>query len=356
MDKVELRRLYLHHFRSYTKAEFTFGPDINWITGKNGLGKTNLLEAIYLLSCGRSYRTHQLKELIQQGASFFYLEAEIEKDGVLQTLKLTLDKERKVFEHDGSTHSHFSPLISLIPHVLYTPEDMELAHGAPASRRKLLNMHLSHLDPLYLHHLVRYHKAMRHRNELLRQHREEAIQPWEEMMAHSAHYLVDKRREMVETLQPLFRDMAQQLSSHEEEIDIAYECSLSLTQVQEFKDHWKAQRPKELQGAATLHGPHRDDLSLTLNSLSVKSFASEGQKHSVVAALRLALWHDLKNRGNGVPLMSIDDFGSHLDRNRQKNFKEQLSVVGQTFLTSPEVIPGIFPAEKIVEIKAGMTS
>jgi len=350
MSTVEIKRLYLHHFRNYTKAEFSFSSGINWITGKNGLGKTNILEAIYLLSCGRSYRTHKLSELIQQGAPFFYIEAEVEKEGVTQNLKLTFNKEQKTFEHDGTTHLHFTPLIGLIPHVLYAPEDLLLAHGAPSYRRKLLNMHLSHIDPLYLRHLVRYHKAMRQRNELLRKKTEATIEAWEEMMAQSAHYLMDKRSQMIEELKTPFTEIAGQLSSNEDVTEISYESSLPLASPKELKEHWLTQRPKELHVGSTLQGPHRDDLAFTLNKLSVKSYASEGQKHSVIAALRLALWQDLKKRGRELPLMSIDDFGAHLDARRQRCFEEKLSNLGQTFLTSPEVIPGIFPQEKIFEI------
>src|SRR5476651_2554103 len=111
---MKVNRLYLHNFRNYTQAEVHFSPGVNWITGKNAQGKTNLLEALYLLSTGRSFRTHQLGQLIQKGASFFYLEAEIEKEGVNQTLKLSFDGENKKVQYNASSYSHFTPLIGLL--------------------------------------------------------------------------------------------------------------------------------------------------------------------------------------------------------------------------------------------------
>jgi len=148
-----LRRLYLHHFRNYTQAEFTFSPGVNWICGKNAQGKTNLLEAIYLLSTGRSFRTHILSQLIQKEAGFFYIEAEIEKEGVSQTLKVSFDGETKKVEINATSYSNFSSLLGLLPHVLYAPEDISVVAGTPSHRRKFIDLHLSQIDPLYLHHL-----------------------------------------------------------------------------------------------------------------------------------------------------------------------------------------------------------
>jgi len=348
-----LKRLYLHQFRNYTKAEFTFADGVNWIVGKNGQGKTNLLEAIYLLSTGRSYRTHQLSQLIQEGAPFFFLEAEVEKDGVLQTLKLSFDGKNKTFQHNATNYTQFTPLIGLIPHVLCAPEDLTLVQGAPSFRRKFLNVHLSHLDPLYLRHLVRYHRAMRQRNELLRKKTEVAIEPWEEAMAHSGDYLMKKRDEIIRDLQEPIRKTTSQLSSGSDLVEMSYLSSLPVSSPDQLKEHWRSQRKKELYVGSTLQGPHRDDVSFVLKGLSVRSFASEGQKHSVSAALRLCLWHHLHEVGHDLPIMSVDDFGAHLDRMRQSRFEKALSGLGQIFLTSPEVNPEIFPGSHVFEISDG---
>jgi len=340
-----VKKLYLHHFRNYTQAEVHFSPGVNWITGKNGQGKTNLLEALYLLSTGRSFRTAQLSQLIQKGASFFYIEAEIEKEGVTQTLKVSFDGENKKVQHNTSTYTHFAPLIGLLPHVLYAPEDIALVAGLPLFRRKFLDLHLAQFDPLYLHHLARYHKALRQRNELLRRKIEEAIEPWEEMMTQSAQYLIEKRTQMIQELEGPLSECVRSLSIGADTIGIQYKSS---------SPEWQKNRRRELHVGTTLSGPHRDDVHFEIEGLSAKSFASEGQKHSIIAALRLCQWEHLYAQTGSPPLMSIDDFGAHLDQGRQAKFQEQLK--GQIFLTSPNESPQIFPDKQIIEIQLGQVS
>lgn len=344
---MHVKKLYLHHFRNYTQAEIHFSPGVNWITGKNGQGKTNLLEALYLLSTGRSFRTYQLSQLIQKGASFFYLEAEIEKEGVNQTLKLSFDGENKKVQYNASSYSHFTPLIGLLPHILYAPEDIALIGGAPLFRRKFLDLQLAQLDPLYLHHLARYHKAMRQRNELLKRKTEEAIDPWEEMMAHSAEYLMQQRAEMIAQLQVPLNEKMQEISDGADPIEIHYQSSLK--QGDDLLKYWQKTRRKDLHIGTTLSGPHRDDVHFSMQGLSAKAFASEGQKHSIIASLRLCQWEHL----SGMPLMSIDDFGAHLDQGRQNKFEQQLATLGQIFLTSPNPSHEIFPHKQMIEISSG---
>lgn len=184
-----LKRLYLHHFRSYERKEFSFQPGINVIRGDNARGKTNLLEAVYLLSTGRSFRTVQLTDLIRHGEPFFYLEADFSTGPVTQHLKVSFDGQVKRVEHDGATYSQFTPLLGLFPTVLHVPEDIELITGSPTQRRRFLDLHIAQTDPLYIFHLARYFKAMRQRNVLLRQHKEATIESWEQILVVSGQYL-----------------------------------------------------------------------------------------------------------------------------------------------------------------------
>ena len=348
-----IKKLYLHHFRNYTQVEISFSPGVNWICGKNAQGKTNLLEAIYLLSTGRSFRTHLLNQLIQQGAGFFYIEAEIEKEGVSQNLKLSFDGETKKVEHNATTYSHFSPLLGLFPHVLYAPEDIAVIAGTPSSRRKFLDLHLSQIDPLYLHHLARYHKAMRQRNELLKIKSEETIEAWEMAMAQNADYLLEKRKDLIQELKKPLLEKMHNLSAGNDPLEIQYQSTLSGKNSEELFQHWQKSRKKELHIGTTLYGPHRDDVYFSIKGLSTKSYASIGQQHSAAAALRLCLFEHLKEYTGDSPLFSVDDFGSHLDSTRQNRFQEELTNLGQIFLTSPNANPEIFPEKNILEIVSG---
>ncbi|MDN3506393.1 MAG: DNA replication/repair protein RecF [Simkaniaceae bacterium] len=348
-----LRRLYLHHFRNYTQAEFTFSPGVNWICGKNAQGKTNLLEAVYLLSTGRSFRTHILSELIQKQSGFFYIEAEIEKEGVSQTLKASFDGETKKVEINATTFSNFSSLLGMLPHILYAPEDIAVVAGSPSHRRKFLDLHLSQIDPLYLHHLTRYYKAMRQRNELLKARSEIAIEPWEMAMAQNACYILEKRKSLIEELKPLLLQKMEHLSCGHDPLEIQYQNTLHGDTSEELLETLQKNRKKELHIGTTLYGPHRDDVLFSIRNLSVKSYASIGQKHSAAASLRLSLFEHIKKNVDEMPLFSIDDFGAHLDPSRQKQFREELESLGQIFITSPNADPEIFPEKKIHAIASG---
>lgn len=331
-----LKRLYLHHFRNYTDVQVTFAPGINWITGKNAQGKTNLLEAIYFLSTGRSFRTQHLKELIQEGESYFYLEAEIEKEGVIQTLKASFDGENKRAQYNATQYSHFTSLMGLLPHVLSAPDDSTLITGPPAIRRKFLNMHIAQADPLYIHHLGRYGRSLAQRNQLIRQKSEVAIEPWEETMAESALYLMEKREELIQELQTVVSPFMNSLSSHADTLHLQYQPSLTYPNDKiGLKNHWKAYRKREMHIGTTLLGPHRDDLTLLVNNQNARSFASEGQKYCITSSLRLALWQHLQQATGDLPLMSVDDYGVHLDLERRNLLEQQFSKLGQVFLTSP---------------------
>lgn len=348
-----LKKLYLQNFRNYTEGEIAFSPGVNWFTGENAQGKTNLLEAIYLLSCGRSFRTSQLSQLIQRGARAFYLEAVFEKDGVDQSLKLFFDGESKRVQINATAYSHFTPLIGLLPMVLYAPEDVSLVGGAPSHRRKFLDLHLAQVDPLYLHHLARFHRALKQRNELLKKHIEEAIEPWEEMIAQSSSYLMSKRQLLINSLEHPLKEMLLAVSSNSDHLKLEYEPSLPCLNSEEIVLVLKKNRRKELHVGTTLYGPHRDDAIFLIDELGAKAFASVGQKHSIIAALRLCIWEHLKEQTGEMPFFGIDDFGAHLDRTRQHNFEEKLQNLGQIFLTSPSASREIFPDKNILEIASG---
>jgi DNA replication and repair protein RecF len=349
---MKIKKLYLHQFRNHQKREFEFSAGINWIEGNNALGKTNLIEALYLLSTGRSFRTPQIGQLIQENEPFFFLEAHFEKDRVDQVLKVSFDGEVKKVQFNVHTHSHFAPLIGLLPHILYAPEDCALISGMPAYRRKFLDLHLSQLDTLYLHHLARFHRALRQRNALLKQKSEAVIDPWEYQMAQSASFLMRKRKEFIEELGGPLEEKMLALSSQKDRLTISYLPSLSFDCPKQIEEHWRRNRAKELLFGSTLTGPHRDDLTFLIDHLPAKSHASVGQKHSIIAALRLCQWKHLYAHTGYAPLFSIDDFGAHLDPKRQKAFEAELLRLGQVFLTSPIANREIFPEKQIIRLDA----
>ena len=337
---MHLKRILLRNFRSYAQNEVFFSPSINFIQGKNGQGKTNLLEAIYLISTGRSFRTHNLSDLISFGERFFYLEAEFEKEGVSQTLTIYYDQNGRKVQHNETAYSTLHSLLGIIPSILLAPDDLSLITGSPSERRRFLDLHIAQTDPSYLYHLGRYFKAMKQRNHLLRSPSLSTISAWEQMMAQSASELVAKRKQAVSELGSKLKKWVDLLSQNQDEIQLHYHTSpAALIDAPSIVDYlqkgFEKMRPKEKEIGNTLIGPHRDDLSIQLSHKSAKSFSSEGQKRGCISAIRFAEWEQMSAVLTHKPLLGIDDFGIQLDAGRQNQLKSHLSQFKQVFLTSP---------------------
>lgn len=336
-----IQRIYLRNFRNYEQLELEFSPKVNLIKGNNAQGKTNLLEALFFLSTGRSFRTTQLSDLIRWGQPFFYIEAKFSKDGILQTVKLSFDGQTKKMHYNNTEYSHFTNLLGMLPTVILAPEDINLIMGAPAERRRLLDLHIAQIDPLYVYHISRYFKAVKQRNFLLRQHKDDAIESWEQIMATAASYIHQRRSKVIEELkQPLILNM-QRLSGAQDILEIRYQPS--------FTADYGQSRAKEMHLGVTLAGPHRDDLSFIINEKEAKSFSSQGQKRCALTALRLSQWDHFASVTESSPILSIDDFGVHLDANRHELLLEQMQQKSQVFLTSPYALKSIVNRSIFVE-------
>lgn len=340
-----LRSLHLRNFRNYRDAYITFSSGVNLLHGKNAEGKTNLLEAIFFVSTGRSFRTSRLEDLILEGEKYFYLEATFTKDTIDQTAKISYDGKNRQLQVNATSYHNFAQLLGLLPHILYTPEDIDIIRGGPTERRRFLDLYLAQMDPLYVHHWLRYTRAMKQRNCLLRSNDraglENGIESWETIMAMSGAYLIQKRESAIRDLTPHVEGMLKRFSAEQEELSLHYRPVGVGTKLSEegyaarLMKNFASLRNKEAVLGATLSGPHRDDLRLEISGKEVRAFASEGQKRSCIAALRFGQWDRYLAMNNEQPIFSIDDFGVHLDAERQNQLNTELGRLGQVFLTSP---------------------
>ncbi len=329
-----LKSLYLRNWRSYSELAVEFGSGVNLIVGRNGLGKTNLLEAIYLISTGRSFRTKKLAEAIAQGESFFFIEAVVERDGIDETLSVSFDGKEKQVVCNGAKSKNLSSLLGVLPGTLYAPSDISLIDGAPAERRRFLDIHIAQSNPLYVYHLARYTKALRQRNTLLKQEEVDTLDVWENELAKSGTAVIEQREQMIFELSTMASAKLKELGLVEP-LELAYRPSILEKNPELYVQHLKESREKELILGITQHGPHRDDFSILLDNKSAKSFASEGQKRSVLNALKLSEYERLCQQAGSLAIFAIDDFGMHLDPTRIEHVKEHLPSLGQSFLTSP---------------------
>ena len=339
---MHLRSLSLNNFRLYEHAFFEFSPKLNVIKGPNAIGKTSLLEAIYFLMTGRSFRTAQASDLIRQGASSFCIDANFVKYGIDHTLRISYNgKERKIIYNSTTYHSSVG-LLGLLQGTVIHPDDVAVVKGSPSIRRQLLDLQLAQCDPLYVHHLTRYDRAMRQRNYLLKAKSISTIESWEYEMANSADYIIRQRAKVTHDLQERGRILYSHICNGSEELALIYKANgagdlkehASLRQL--FCDQYRRHRQKEMDLGATLTGPHKDDIVITLSGKEARSYASEGQQRSCVVALRMAEWERLKELSYESPLMLVDDLGMSLDSSRRSNLVEFFSNLDQVFVTTTE--------------------
>lgn len=358
---MHLKSLYLHNFRIYEEAQFTFSPRVNVICGPNAVGKTTILEAIHFLAFGRSFRTSQVQDLIRQGADYFYLEATFEKHGIEQKLKISLTgKERRIIYNSTPCQS-FSSLIGLLPTVAITPDDASLVKGAPAIRRHFLDLQIAQVDPFYVHMLTRYGRAMRQRNYLLRAKNASTIDSWEHEMANAAAYLCHQRYGAACDLQVSGSELYRRFSGEDKDLVLGYkngaptasgEAALKAYYLQQYHK----MRHREMDLGYTLTGPHKDDLAIEIGKGEARFFASEGQQRSIVAALHFAEWERLRQLSGEEPLLLFDDIGISLDERRRERLMAHAAGLGQVFLTSThDVSVGMVSVEKkIIEVGQGL--
>jgi DNA replication and repair protein RecF len=339
---MHLRSLYLQQFRNYRESYFEFHPSLNLICGPNAQGKTSLLEAIHYLMFGRSFRPGLHQDLIHMGCNSFYLEAIFSKHEVDQKLRVYVEgKERKMM-HNSTPLPNVSNLLGLIQGVVMTPDDVNLVKGPPSLRRQFLDMQMAQVDPLYIHYLARYTKAMQHRNQLLKNKTVRSIESWEHEMAQASAYLIWQRRRCIQNLQIHCQKFYSYLTEERETLKLEYRSAASACQSEkEIKEFHLRQfhdnRNRELSVGYTLVGPHKDDIWIGIEGRDVRFFASEGQQRSCVAALHMGEWQCLKQAGEEIPLFMIDDVSISLDEKRRSRLLEQLSSLGQVFLTTTDV-------------------
>jgi DNA replication and repair protein RecF len=352
MSPVFIKRLSLRNFRTYADTTVQFAPGVNCIIGRNGCGKTNLLEAIALISTGRSFRTLHLSDLIRFGSSFFSLEAEFEKQGISHTVGIYYDISTKQIQINQTAYSTFHSLLGTLPSILLTPDDLSLITGSPHERRRFLDLYIAQTNPIYLYHLSRYHQAMKQRNQLLKLAPCPSISSWETLMAESASHLIKTRLNAIDILHPLLAKWGQLLSCGQENISLQYQTKpKELLQLGDIPTHltqlFKETREKERLLGHTLAGPHRDELLLQIDAHSTRTFSSQGQKRSYLAAIRFAQWECMAQASDTLPFLGIDDVGTQLDPHRQDLLMQQLHQFSQVVITAPTVPSSSLPCHTI---------
>lgn len=343
-----IRSLQVRDFRNCDAATLEFSPQVNLIFGANAQGKTSLLEAVYLCVAGRSFRTSQIADLVRYEQPYFQVEIRFVKHTVEQRIRITYGEgERNIFYNSTPCQSA-AALLGIIPGVTMTTEDIGLVRGTPQLRRHFLDLQIAQTDPLYLHHLTRFQRAMRQRNQLLKNRTVATIESWESEMSISAAYVVKARIQAIEEIQRYAQIRYVKLAHEEELLQISYKSGVPAEESLEglrqyYLKQYQTQRPREIQLGVTLCGPHRDDMDLWIDGHEARAFGSEGQQRTCVTALRFAEYDRMQALAQMPPLLLVDDFAVSLDDRRSEKLMEQLLEVGQVFVTSAVDISAHFP-------------
>lgn len=326
-----IQAIHLKHFRNVEEAWIEFCDGINWFAGPNAAGKTNLLEALFYFVRASSFRTRHLSDLVQTDKPHALLEIFFVKCGVEQSLKLQIVDDQKLLFHNQTSYKTALELLGILQGVLIKLDDSGLISGPPQVRRSFIDLQLVQASPLYVHHLLRFQRALRQRNVCLKLKKLAAIEGFEWEMARSAHYLWQERTALLEELLPLSQAYFARLAG-EEPFVMRYEAFQG-----DYLARLSKNRAQEVRLGFTKEGPHRDEIHFIIDDRPAKSFASEGQKRTATLALKLAEWQRLKETVQENPLCAIDEWQVNLDGTRKKNLRELLPELGQVFMTAPEM-------------------
>jgi DNA replication and repair protein RecF len=333
---VRIHALEARQFRNLEQVLLEPHPRFNVLSGDNGQGKTNILEAIYLLGTLRSFRAGKTEEMVRFGAAQALVRARVEKLQTQRLLEVALSPGHKNAKVDGKG-ARATDYFGGFNVVLFAPEDLRLPRGAPSGRRRFIDRAVWNAHPAYLGEVQTYEKVLRSRNAVLRDGGPESmLEVYDEQLARAAVAIVTRRRALVEELGPAVRAAFERVTQTGLALSIAYETDIEISDIEgSMRDKLTRDRRKDLARGATSSGPHVDDLELVLDGKSAKLYASQGQLRAIVLALKIAEIEFLREKLGDSPVLLLDDVSSELDPKRNAQLFDFLkSVPCQAFITT----------------------
>jgi recF protein len=329
-----LEKLSIINYKNIAAATLELSPKINCLIGQNGVGKTNVLDAIYFLSFCHSAGTSIDSQVIRHGEEFFMLEGSYDED--LHIIAAMKKGAKKHFKRNKKEYKRLSEHIGLIPIVVVAPSDTLLIEGGSEERRRLMDMVISQYDRSYIDAMNRYNKALQQRNALLKLEEEpdnDVISLFEEQMAMEGEKIYQRRKTFIEELTPIFQRIHETISENREQVSLTY---LSHCQRGPLLEIIQRDRYKDRAVGYSLHGIHRDDLEFSLSGHPMKREGSQGQNKTFVIALKLAQFDFLKRTNSKTtPLLLLDDIFDKLDARRVEQIVKLVGSeeFGQIFIT-----------------------
>lgn len=362
---MKLNSISILNYRNLADVNISLSPKINCFIGSNGMGKTNLLDAVYYLSFCKSAISPSDNGNIYHDAPYFMLQGAYTSDsGIDNEISCGLKRgDKKQFRRDGKAYERLSDHIGYIPLVMVSPADNELIAGGSEERRRFMDVVISQYDKEYLNALIRYNRALQQRNVLLRGEREpdaDMMSLMEEMMVAEALFIHKRRKQFTDELIPIFTAFHNSIVGGGEEVSLRYRSHLDDNDLAALL---AASRADDRRLGHTSKGVHRDELVMQLNGYPLKKEGSQGQNKSYLVSLKLAQFDFLRRKGGETPVLLLDDIFDKLDSYRVEQIISLVSGdgFGQIFITdvNREHIDGILDSingeYKLFEVKRGET-
>jgi DNA replication and repair protein RecF len=354
-----LERLGIANYRNYDHTVLTFSQGFNNFLGLNGMGKTNLLDAIYYLCLCKSHFGITDIDVVKKETDFLRLEGKFMLDGKREKIVAKVQpRKKKIFERNDSPYTSLIEHIGTFPCIIVSPDDTLLATGSSEERRKFIDNTLSQLDSHYLSSLILYNKIIAQRNALLKKaalenaastDTHQILDIYDQQIQEPATYIHQKRAEYILKFSDVFNAVYSTISDDKEKVACHYESQLTNHQL---PDLLLKNRTRDLYLQRTTSGTHKDDLTFTINNSPLKKFASQGQLKTYVLSLKLAQYKTLQAEKNKNPLLLLDDIFDKLDENRVSNLLKYIGngTFGQVFLsdTHPERLPRILTQANLI--------
>jgi DNA replication and repair protein RecF len=334
-----LKNSTLLNYKNFSEANFDFDVKINCFVGKNGVGKTNVLDSIYHLAYGKSYFNPLAVQNIKHNEEFYVIEGQFFKQEKEEQIVCSLKKgQKKTLKRNGKLYEKFSDHIGLIPLVIISPADQDLIVEGSEARRKFMDTVISQLDKNYLAQLIHYQKNIMQRNALLKYFalnqvfETDTLSIYNEQLDLLGHQIYEKRNQFIKEFIPIFNKFYKTISNNQEDVHLEYESSLKekklLTLLQE-----NINKDRALQYTSV--GTHKDDLNFLIDGFPIKKFGSQGQQKSFLIALKLAQFEFMKVQSGENPILLLDDIFDKLDEYRVEKIVKMVNDnnFGQLFIS-----------------------
>lgn len=334
-----INKIKLQNFRNYNEQEINLNKSINVFYGDNAQGKTNILEAIFLCTFGKSFRTNKEKELIKLGKDNANVIIEYEKKDRDGKISISISDKKQILVN-GIKIKKLSELLGNINIVIFTPDDINILKGGPALRRRFLDMMIGQLKPNYVYILNMYIKTLEQRNNYLRQIKEEnkpenLLDIWDEKLIEYADIIYKYRKEFIDKIKKKINIIHKKITDEKEEINIQYISNCESKEA--YLELLKQRRKLDIIKGFTTKGIHRDDFEIYINNKELSIYGSQGQNRTAILSLKLSELQVIYDEIEEEPILLLDDFMSELDINRRKNFLNNINNT-QVIITCAEKI------------------